>query len=557
MLKSLHISNYALISELCINFQSGFSVITGETGAGKSIIIGALSLISGQRADSKAIKEGEQRCVIEAGFNIRNYGLEPFFSESELDYDEDCIIRRELTAAGKSRAFVNDTPVSLNQLRELSNRLIDIHSQHENLLLSNEMYQLNVVDTIAQNTELFSAYNDRYICWRDLLQELVKLKKLADKKATDLEYLRFQHQQLTEAKLREGEQEELEQELETLTHAEEIKQELLKASGLISNEQMSLPLIKDVISAVSRVKDYILKGNDWVERLQPVYIELKDIADEIRVFEEQVEFNPERLEEVENRLSNLYGFYKKYHVETVAQLIELRNDFDRQLQRIESFDEEIAALETKIVEAEKQLAKSAELLTKSRKDTIKPIEEYMIKQLSQLGIPNIQFKVDVQPLSDYTENGKDDVQFLFSANKNKGVQPVVQIASGGEISRVMLSIKSMIAHRAGLPTIVFDEIDTGVSGEIAHRMGEIMNDMSTGMQVITITHLPQIAAKGAQHYNVFKDESGEQAQTYIRHLTTDERVKEVAKMLSGNQITDAAISQAKQLLGSGFKDSKI
>ena len=551
MLNTLHISNYALISELHIDFGPGFSVITGETGAGKSIIIGALSLILGQRADSKAIKEGEQKCVIEAGFNIKNYKLKSFFAENELDYDDtNCVIRRELTSAGKSRAFVNDTPVGLNQLRELSNRLIDIHSQHENLLLSNEMYQLNVVDTIAQNSELLSAYSEQYACWRELQHELSKLKKLADKQAGDLEYIRFQHGQLADAKLREGEQEELEQEQETLTHAEEIKSELLKAGGLLSGEQMAAALMKEAISAVSRVKDYIPDGNDWTERLHSVYVELKDIVDEIRAFEERVEFNSERLEEIENRLSSLYGFYKKYRVETVAQLIELRDDFDRQLQRIESFDDEIKALETKIAEAEKQLAAAAGLLTKSRKEAGKPIEEYMVKQLSQLGIPNIQFEVDVQQLDDYAENGKDELQFLFSANKNKSVQPVVQIASGGEIARVMLSLKSMIAHRAGLPTIIFDEIDTGVSGEIAHRMGEIMTDMSADMQVISITHLPQIAARGGQHYKVFKDESGEQAQTFIQRLNPDERVKEIAQMLSANQITDAAILQAKQLLGS-------
>ena len=551
MLNTLHISNYALISELHIDFGLGFSVITGETGAGKSIIIGALSLILGQRADSKAIKEEEQKCVIEAVFNIKNYKLKSFFAENELDYDDtNCVIRRELTSAGKSRAFVNDTPVGLNQLRELSNRLIDIHSQHENLLLSNEMYQLNVVDTIAQNSELLSAYSEQYACWRELQHELSILKKLADKQAGDLEYIRFQHGQLADAKLREGEQEELEQEQETLTHAEEIKSELLKAGGLLSGEQMAAALMKEAISAVSRVKDYIPDGNDWTERLHSVYVELKDIVDEIRAFEERVEFNPERLEEIENRLSSLYGFYKKYRVETVAQLIELRDDFDRQLQRIESFDDEIKALETKIAEAEKQLAAAAGLLTKSRKEAGKPIEEYMVKQLSQLGIPNIQFEVDVQQLDDYAENGKDELQFLFSANKNKSVQPVVQIASGGEIARVMLSLKSMIAHRAGLPTIIFDEIDTGVSGEIAHRMGEIMTDMSADMQVISITHLPQIAARGGQHYKVFKDESGEQAQTFIQRLNPDERVKEIAQMLSANQITDAAILQAKQLLGS-------
>lgn len=549
MLKSLYISNYALISELKIEFGSGFSVITGETGAGKSIIIGALSLILGQRADSRVIKEGEQKCVIEADFDIKNYGLKSFFAENELDYDEsNCIIRRELNQTGKSRAFVNDTPVGLTQLRELSLRLIDIHSQHENLLLSNEAYQLNVVDTIAQNADVFSNYSKQYVLWHGLQHELVKLQKQADKQTADLDYVRFQYQQLADANLVEGEQEELEQELDTLTHAEEIKTELQKASLLLSDEQMSLSLLKDAIAAVSRIKDYIASGNDWAERLHSTYIELKDVADELQALEERVEFNPERLEQIESRLSDLYGFFKKYHVETISQLIELRDDFDRQLQRIESYDEDIEALKQKIAEAEKELEKLASVLTKSRKEAAQPIKQYLEKQLAQLGIPNICFEVDVQPLGEYAESGRDDVQFLFSANKNKSVQPIVQTASGGEISRVMLSIKSMIAHRAGLPTIIFDEIDTGVSGETAHRMGEIMKEMGSDMQVITITHLPQIASKGRQHYKVYKDESGAQAQTSIQLLSTEERINEIAKMISGDQITDAALLQAKQLL---------
>lgn len=549
MLKSLHISNYALISELEIGFGSGFSVITGETGAGKSIIIGALSLILGQRADTKSIKEGEQKCVIEAEFNIKGYDLQPFFHENELDYDEShCLIRRELTSAGKSRAFINDTPVGLNVLRDLSTRLIDIHSQHENLLLSNESYQLEVVDIIAQNANILSQYKKDYQTWKELQSELNGLKRLAEKKSDELDYIRFQFQQLSEANLVDGEQEELEQEQETLSHAEEIKSELSKAVQLISDEQMSLPLLKDALSSLSRIKTYIPSGEEWGERLQSAYVELKDIADEMQIFEERVEFNPSRLEQVENRLTELYGFFKKYKVDSVSGLISLRNDFDAQLQRIESFDEEIARLEKEISEAFSILKGSAAQLTVSRRKACNPIEEYLVKQLSQLGMPHVRFQVDVTSLPDYGENGNDDVQFLFSANKNKSVQPVVQIASGGEISRVMLSIKSLIAHRAGLPTIIFDEIDTGVSGEVAHKMGEIMKSMSADMQVIAITHLPQIAAEGICHYKVYKDDSGDQSQTYIRRLDDEERVKEIAQLISGKQVTDAALQQAKQLL---------
>ncbi|NDV47442.1 DNA repair protein RecN [Paludibacter sp. 221] len=549
MLKSLHISNYALISDLEIDFSTGFSVITGETGAGKSIIIGALSLILGQRADSRVIKEGEPKCFIEAYFDIKAYNLEPFFVENELDYDVDnCFIRRELTANGKSRAFVNDTPVSLTQLRDLSSRLIDIHSQHENLLLSNELYQLNVVDTIAQNSKLLAAYKDKYTDTRNLQQELAKLKKQAAQQTADLDYVRFQFQQLEEAKLVDGEQQELEQELETLSHAEEIKTELLNAGQLLLGEQMSLSLIKESVNAVNKIKDYIAGGAELAGRIQSAYIELKDIADEISGIEEHIEFNQERLERVESRLSDLYGFFKKHQVDSVAELINIRDEFDKRLQRIESFDDDVAALEKKIEVSEKELSKVSDELTKSRREAAKPIEGFLINQLSQLGMPNIRFQVEIKPLDDYTENGKDSVVFLFSSNKNKSMQPVVQIASGGEISRLMLSIKSLIANRAGLPTIIFDEIDTGVSGEIAHRMGEIMKQMSADMQVITITHLPQIAAKGNAHYKVYKDESGDHAQTFIKQLNTEERTKEIAQMLSGDQITDAAIKQAEQLL---------
>ena len=552
MLKYLHISNYALISDLQMAFEPGFSVITGETGAGKSIIIGALSLILGQRADSRAIKEGEQKCVIEASFDITGYGLEAFFQENELDYDAaNCLVRRELTAAGKSRAFVNDTPVPLAQLRELGNRLIDIHSQHENLLLSNEGYQLNVVDTIAQNASALSAYRDKYEAWRAARHELQQIRELAERQAADVEYMRFQHRQLEDAGLREGEQEELEQEQETLAHAEEIKSELQQAVRLLSDEGMALSMLREAGQAVSRVGGYVVEGGEWAERLRSAYIDLKDVADDLQSRGERIEVDPQRLEWVEGRLSELYTLYKRYKAATVDELIARRDELAAKLQRIDSFDDELAALERHIAAAESELADAAARLTESRQAATAPIEQYLVEQLSRLGMPNIRFQVDVQPATGYTPTGRDDVQFLFSANKNKSLQPVVQIASGGEIARVMLAVKSLVAHRAGLPTIVFDEIDTGVSGEIAHRMGEIMAAMSEDMQVITITHLPQIAARGKQHYKVYKDESGEQAQTFIRRLSAADRVVELAKMLSGEQVTEAALAQAEALINNG------
>ena len=550
MLKSLHISNYALISELYIDFRSGLSVITGETGAGKSIILGALSLILGQRADSKSIKLDADKCIIEAEFDISAYHhLDDFFIQNDLDKDSDsCLIRRELTSTGKSRSFINDTPVSLNVIRDLSNRLIDIHSQHENLLLSNENYQLDVVDTIAQNATFLSVYRATYQQGRSLQAELKQLQKTAEKQTSDLDYIQFQFTQLTDANLVLNEMEELEAEQEMLSHTEEIKQELTKALHLMEDEQMSLPLLKESIANISRIKDYIPNGTNWMERLQSTYIELKDILAEVKSFEERVEFNPARLEWIENRLSELFTLLKKYKLVHVSELIELRDKFDKQLQQIDSYDEELNALKAKIELVFSQLHSQSLQLTKSRTEAAKPIEVYLVDQLTRLGMPHIQFKVLVSTLSDYTENGIDEVQFLFSANKNRPLQPVTQIASGGEVSRLMLSIKSLVAHKADLPTIIFDEIDTGVSGEIAHRMGEIMQTMSSDMQVIAITHLPQIAAKGAQHYRVYKDDSGQQSQTHIKQLNVTERINELAQMLSGKVITDAALLNARELL---------
>ena len=550
MLKSLYILNYALISELNIDFESCFSVITGETGAGKSIILGALSLILGQRADSKSIKIDADKCVIEAGFDISTYThLDDFFSQNDLDNEgKFCLIRRELTNSGKSRAFINDTPVSLNVIRDLSNQLIDIHSQHENLLLSNVGYQLDVVDTIAQNSLILTAYRQCFAQWRNLNAELKQLQKNAEKQASDLDYIQFQYQQLVDANLIENEQEELEFELETLSHAEEIKLELLKAVQQMNDEYKSLPLLKESISSLSRIKNYIPNGENWYERLQSTLIELKDISAEMSSFEERVEFNPERLVFVETRLAEIFTLLKKYKVLTVAELIQMRYDFEKQLERIDSYDEEITALKSRIDTAFIELQSQAEQLTKSRKDACRPIESYLIEQLTKLGMPNIQFQVSVSALDDFAETGRDEVQFLFSANKNRPVQPVAQIASGGEVSRLMLAIKSLVAHKADLPSIIFDEIDTGVSGEIAHRMADIMQSMCADMQVITITHLPQIAAKGKQHYRVYKDESGLQTETHIQRLSAAERVTELAQMLSGKNITEAALKNAQELL---------
>lgn len=551
MLTSLYICNYALISELKIDFDKGFSVITGETGAGKSIILGALSLILGQRAETKFVKKDTEKCVIEAEFDISNYKkLKYFFENNDIDdTGKSCIIRRELISSGKSRAFVNDTPVSLTVLRDLSIQLIDIHSQFDNLMLSNDGYQLEVVDVVANNNDLLKQYAAEYNDWQELLVELKKLEKMAEKSAMELDFIQFQFTQLNDAKLDENEQELLESEQETLVHAEEIKAELTNATMLLDEENSVLPLLKEVIAGVTKVKNYISGSDAWIERLQSCYIDIKDIKSELGTFADKVEFNPSRLEWIETRLSELYTLQKKYKVNSVAELIEIRNEFEKQLLKIESFDEEIEKSKSMIALAAENLKQTAKQLTESRKKAVQPIEKYMVSQLVKLGIVNAQFKVDMRQVSDFLPNGMDEISFLFSANKNREVQPVQMVASGGEMSRLMLSIKSLIANKTDLPSIIFDEIDTGVSGEIAHRVGEIMQTMSKEMQVITITHLPQIAAKSAHHYRVFKDDSGEQSQTRIVKLSNEERATEIAQMLSGKNITQAALQNARELLG--------
>lgn len=553
MLKSIFISNYALISTLEINFQPGLSVLTGETGAGKSIILGALSLILGQRADNKSIKKEEDKCVVEAVFDISAYKhLDDFFETNELDHDVyHCIIRRELTASGKSRAFINDTPVALTVLRDLTSRLIDIHSQHENLLLSNASYQLEVLDTVARNNELLQEYRESYLVWKADEKTLEKLKADSAKAASETDFIRFQFNQLQEAKLIPDEQQELETEQETLSHIEEIKTELNKITGLLDGEQGSLLQLKESVAAMSKIAKFVTEGDTKLERIQAAYIDLKDLTQELILLQESLDYNPARLEETENRLSELYSLMQKFKVNSVEALIEKRDSFGTQLQHIDSFEEEIDRLEKKLAASFTHLQKYALLLTESRASQIATVEQYMIQQLSQLGMPNIQFKIRLIPIQQYTENGIDQVEFLFSANKNREMQRVEEIASGGEISRLMLAIKSLIAGKSDLPTIIFDEIDTGVSGEIAHRMGEIMLQMSRTMQVITITHLPQIAAKGEHHFRVYKDDSGQQTETYIQRLSVTERVDEIATMLSGKVRGEAAIQNARELLSNG------
>lgn len=549
MIKSLSISNFALIDKLNITFDKGTSVITGETGAGKSIIIGALSLIMGQRADTKQIKEGAAKSVVEATFDISNYSLAPLFAANELDYFAESIIRREITNNGKSRAFINDTPVSLNLLRTFTENLIDIHSQHENLLLASEHYQLDVVDEVAQNREILEKYQQDFKDWNNAKADLQKLKKELEQQQADLDWLQFQLQQLEDTRLTENEQQQLEEEQELLSHAEDIKTELLQADNTLSeNEFNTLQNLKITIQALQKITPYLPQAEEWTDRLESTLIEVKDISDEISSIQERIEFDPARLEYVNGRLDTLFTLQKKFKVGSVSELISLQHEFRQKINRIELMDDELLLAENRLKTTTEHVDASAKKLSKTRLSIVPIIVKSITETLRNLGMPNVKFEVSIKSAESYAEKGKDDVLFLFSANKNRAVQPINEVASGGEISRLMLAIKSLLVSKADLPTIIFDEIDTGVSGEIADRMGEIMLQMSQHTQVIVITHLPQVAARGNTHFNVYKDTNSNETLTHIRKLTQKERILEIAQMLSGKMVTEAALMNAQELM---------
>ena len=550
MLKHLYIKNFTLIDELDIELYQGFSVITGETGAGKSIILGALGLLLGQRADSKAIKQGAEKCVIEAHFDLSRYGMTDFFEENEIEYDAaDCIVRRELTASGKSRAFINDTPVQLSLLKELGEQLVDIHSQHQNLLLNKQDFQLNVVDIIAGDEKELQLYQQAYTQYHATEKELSALKESIEQNRQNADFLQFQFEELTQANLAEGEQEELEQKSETMSHSEEIKSALYEADNALSAEQTGVvESLRTALSAMRQIEKVLPDASELVERLDSSYIELKDIAQEISSQMEHVDFDPAELDAINNRLDKLYDLEKKYHVETVEELIAKRDELKIQLGRIENSDEALAELQQKLAAQLAQAQKAAEALTKLRTKAAKQIEKEMQGRLMPLGMPNVKFSIEMtqEPLN---VSGQDKVAFLFSANTSTPLQPISQVASGGEIARVMLSLKAMISGAVKLPTIIFDEIDTGVSGKTAEKMAEIMQEMGHHeRQVISITHLPQIAALGSAHYKVEKEETAKGTISRMRKLSDDERVLEIAQMLSGSNVSEAAISNAKQLL---------
>ena len=550
MLKQLYIKNFTLIDELNIQMHPGFSVITGETGAGKSIILGAIGLLLGNRADSKSIKAGRDRCVIEAHFDLSKYDMQQFFTDNDIDEDlSDTIIRRELTAAGKSRAFINDTPVSLTKMRELGEQLVDIHSQHQNLLLQKEDFQLNVVDIIAQDEKQRKNYEAAYNQYKQANQKLNALKAEIEKNRENEDFLRFQFKELDEAQLQNGEQEELEQEYEMLSHSEDIKTALYQADNHLSGDDGNIiERLKQTSEQLANIKDVYPEVTELLERIDSSYIELKDIAQEVNGLTDHVEFDPARLETINERLDKLNSLQQKFHVRDLGELIETYHQLKEQLSHIDHSDEDVEALEQEVTQLLEKAQKQAKELTAIRTKAAKKVEEEMKQRLIPLGIPNVRFSISLteKPLS---HDGGDKVSFLFSANKSTPLQPVTQVASGGEIARVMLSLKAMISGAVKLPTIIFDEIDTGVSGKIAEKMAQIMVEMGNQeRQVISITHLPQIAAKGSHHYKVSKEETDNGTISRMTDLSQQERVQEIAQMLSGSDVSEAALANAKELL---------
>ena len=550
MLKHLYIKNFTLIDELDIELRQGFSVITGETGAGKSIILGAIALLLGQRADPKAIKLGTDKCIIEAHFDISNYGIDDFFTENDIENEpNDCIIRRELTASGKSRAFINDTPVQLAMLKELGERLVDVHSQHQNLLLNKQDFQLSVVDIIAEDSCQLAKYQQIYRQYQQVKRELETLKESIERNRQNADFLQFQYDELSQASLVDGEQEELEQKNDTMSHSEEIKSALYDADNYMSAEQTGIVgAIRSALSSLKRIEKVYPVAEELVERLDSSYIELKDIAEEISGYLEDIDFDPAEMDTVVNRLDRLYDLEKKYNVDTVGELIAKRDNLRQQLDGIENSDEALSDLQEKMNVLKEEVHKEALVLTKIREAACKIIEKEMKDKLVPLGMPHVRFAIQMTT-GEFDFNGQDKVAFLFSANTSTPLQPVSQVASGGEIARVMLSLKAMISGVVKLPTIIFDEIDTGVSGKMAEKMAEMMQEMgNSGRQVISITHLPQIAALGSSHYKVEKKETASGTTSSMQELTPEQRVLEIAQMLSGSDISEAAIQNARQLL---------
>ena len=550
MLRQLYIRNFTLIDELDITFKPGFSVITGETGAGKSIILGAIGQILGNRADARMVKAGCDKCVIEAHFDLSNYDMESFFDDNDIDYEpEDCIIRRELKANGKSRAFINDTPVSLTTARELGQQLVDIHSQHQNLLLQKEDFQLNVVDIIAHNSQLLNDYRTLFDGYAKAKAALREKEEECEKDRANEDFLRFQADELVKAQLIDGEQEELEQELETLSHAEDIKGALFDADNLLSGDDRSITQsCKTMLSRLSDIGDVYPAIRQVTERIDSAYIELKDIARDISNLAESIDFDPARLTMANERLDTIYTLQKKHHVESVAELIAIRDNLTARLNDITNSEDMLEDMRRQVEDMHRKATEAAARLTESRQEAARHVTEQLLAQMTALGMPNARFEIKFET-KELAVDGADRISYMFSANKNVPLEPIAQVASGGEVARVMLSLKAMISGAVKLPTIIFDEIDTGVSGRVAEMMAQIMRQMGRAdRQVISITHLPQIAALGTTHYKVEKTDTDDTTISRMRMLGHDERITEIAQMLSGSNISDAAIENAKSLL---------
>ena len=550
MLRQLYIRNFTLIDELDITFKPGFSVITGETGAGKSIILGAIGQILGNRADARMVKAGCDKCVIEAHFDLSNYDMESFFDDNDIDYEpEDCIIRRELKANGKSRAFINDTPVALTTARELGQQLVDIHSQHQNLLLQKEDFQLNVVDIIAHNSQLLNDYRTLFDGYAKAKAALREKEEECEKDRANEDFLRFQADELVKAQLIDGEQEELEQELETLSHAEDIKGALFDADNLLSGDDRSITQsCKTMLSRLSDIGDVYPAIRQVTERIDSAYIELKDIARDISNLAESIDFDPARLTMANERLDTIYTLQKKHHVESVAELIAIRDSLTARLNDITNSEDMLEDMRRQVEDMHRKATEAAARLTESRQEAARHVTEQLLAQMTALGMPNARFEIKFET-KELAVDGADRISYMFSANKNVPLEPIAQVASGGEVARVMLSLKAMISGAVKLPTIIFDEIDTGVSGRVAEMMAQIMRQMGRAdRQVISITHLPQIAALGTTHYKVEKTDTDDTTISRMRMLGHDERITEIAQMLSGSNISDAAIENAKSLL---------
>ena len=550
MLKQLYIKNFTLIDELNIAFNSGFSVITGETGAGKSIILGAINLLLGQRADTKVIKADKDKCVIEAHFNLSKYGMDQFFADNDIDYDsEDCIIRREINKNGKSRAFVNDMPVQLTLMRELGEMLVDIHSQHQNLLLQKENFQLNVVDIIAHDEQERKNYQESFKAYRKAHADLKQLEDNIAQGKENEEFMRFQFNEIEKANLKADEQENIEQETEQLSHSEEIKEALFEADGLLTGEERgAVEQVKRAANRLHAIEQVYPNAKELAERLDNCHIELKDIAQEISRDTDHIEFDPARLDQLNERLDTIYSLQQKFHVSTIAELLQIKEELGKQLGNIDNSEELLEETRQHVNQLEQLCHEKAEMLTRKREKAALLVEKEMANRLVPLGIPNVRFQIQLT-VKELSEDGRDKIAFLFSAKRSTHLQPVSQVASGGEIARVMLSLKAMISGAVQLPTIIFDEIDTGVSGRVAEMMAQIMQEMGQhNRQVISITHLPQIAALGTTHYKVSKEETNEGTVSHMRQLTNDERIQEIAQMLSGSNISAEAISNAKALL---------